>query len=151
MMGSLKTVPPKAFRIVPLGDSHTIHCQFWMRRQFSRAPTLLKVEFLYASLIRSDSCAFHTHRVLLNSFGRVNSDLIICLVSVLEAEIIILEIDVQIRMDKFVLDVLPYDSGHLVTVQLYHRVLHFDLLEAGHLARLREYCAEAGRVRCEVR
>lgn len=41
-------------------------------------------------------------------------------------------------MYELVLDILPDDPRHLVAIQLHHRVLDLDLLEAGHIARLYE-------------
>src|ERR1700710_1734997 len=96
-MGSLKTVPPRAFRIVPLGDSHTVGSQLGLRRPFSGEHTLLEVEFLDSRLIRSDGSALNTNGVLLDRFCCVDGDLVVGLVPVLQTQIVVLEVNIQIR------------------------------------------------------
>lgn len=132
-MGSRKTVPPKAFLIVPFGDSHTVVQSVCNAPTIFTALTLLKVEFLHARLVGGDSCALNTHRVLLDSLCGVDRDLIVRLISIWQSKIIVLEVDIQVRVDKLVLDILPYNPGHLVPIQLHHRVLHRDLLDVAHL------------------
>jgi len=90
--------------------------------------TLLQIEFLDTRLIWSNGSAFDTDRVLLNSFGSIESDLVVRLVTVLEAQIVILEINVEVGEDELVLDVLPDNTGHLVAVELDDGVLDLDLL-----------------------
>lgn len=120
-------------------------------------PTLLKVELLDSSLVGRNGSALNTNRVLLDRLRRINCNLIICLVSVFQPQIIVLQVDVQVRMDELVLDVLPDDTGHLVAVELHHWVLDLDLLEAGHVARLYKGgskacgCVECGGCCGEVR
>ena len=46
----------------------------------------------------------------------------------LDAQVKVLDVEIEEGMDELVLDVLPEDSGHLVTVQLSHWVLNLDLL-----------------------
>lgn len=44
-----------------------------------------------------------------------------------------------------ILDLLPDDPRHLITVQLHHRVLDLDLLDSGrHLSGLESLCVEGG-------
>ena len=47
-------------------------------------PTLLQLELLNASLIGSDGGALDTDTILLDSLGRVDGDLIVGLITVLE-------------------------------------------------------------------
>ena len=146
-MGSRKTVPPKAFLMVPFGDSHTARQSVQAMRQLvARLLTLLQVEFLHAGLVWGDGGALHAHRVLLDCLGGIERDLVIGLVSVGQAQVVVLEVDVEVRVDELVLDVLPDDPGHLVAVQLHDGVLHLDLGTDGgtHLPGLREGWAEAG-------
>ena len=58
--------------------------------------------------------------------GGVDRDLVVGLVALLDAEIVIEKIDIEIRMDQFVLDELPDDAGHLVAIHLDDRILYFD-------------------------
>ena len=58
-------------------------------------------------------------------------------VAVLDAEIEVEQLDVEVREDQPVLDELPDDAGHLVTVELDDGVLDLDLRHVGGLrARL---------------
>jgi hypothetical protein len=131
--------------MVPLGDSHTGSCQTYatLTSRLMRLLTLLQVELLNTSLVRSDGGALDTDRVLLDSFGSIDSDLIVGLISIGETEIVVLEIDVEVRVDKLVLDVLPDDTGHLITVQLDDRVLNLDLVECSHPSSLLN-CSKSG-------
>jgi hypothetical protein len=46
---------------------------------------------------------------------------------VLDAEVVVLEVDVEVGVDQGVLDPLPDDAGHLVAVQLYDGAFYLDL------------------------
>ena len=92
-----------------------------------RQRTLLQLEFLHTGLIGGDGGALDTNLVLLDSLGGINGDLVVGLVAVLEAEIIVLEVDVEVGGDEAVLDVLPDDPGHLIAVKLDDGVLDLDL------------------------
>ena len=98
--------------------------------------TLLEVELLDSRLIGGDGGALDAHRVLLDSLGGVNGDLVVGLVAVLEAEIVVLEVDVEVGEDELVLDVLPDDAGHLIAVELDDGVLDLDLGSGRHGASL---------------
>jgi hypothetical protein len=65
-----------------------------------RQPHLLELELLDALLIGRNGCAFNAHRVLLDSLGRINCHLVIRLVSVGQAQVIVLEVDVEVWVDK---------------------------------------------------
>ena len=93
--------------------------------------TLLQLELLHTSLIGSDSSALDTDRVLLDSLGSINGDLVIGLIAVLEAEIVVLEVDVEVWVDELFLDILPDNAGHFVTVELDDGVLDLDLGDSG--------------------
>jgi hypothetical protein len=57
----------------------------------------------------------------------VDGDLVVGGVAVLDAEVVVVELDVEVREDQLVLDELPDDARHLVAVHLDDRVLHLDL------------------------
>ena len=38
-----------------------------------------------------------------------------------------LAVEFEVRKDELVFDHLPDDSGHLISVQFYNRVVNFDL------------------------
>ena len=64
---------------------------------------------------------------LLDRLGRLDRDLVVGLVAVLDAEVVIEQVDVEIGQDQPLADPLPDDPGHLVAVELDDRVLHLDL------------------------
>jgi hypothetical protein len=101
MIGSRKITPPRMLRIVPLGDFHI----FLRLNSFTR-------------LRRRDGRALDADAVLLDGVGRVDRDLVVGGVAVLDAEVVILQVDVEIGVDQLVLDELPDDPGHLVAVDL---------------------------------
>ena len=71
------------------------------------------------------------------------SDLVVGLVAVGQAQVVVLEVDVQVGVDELVLDVLPDDAGHLIAVQLDNRVLDLDLVECSHPSSLLN-CSKCG-------
>lgn len=95
-----------------------------------REPHLLELELLNTLLIGGDGRALDTDRVLLDGLGGIESDLVVGLITVLETEIVVLKVNVEVGVDELVLDGLPDDASHLVTIKLDHRVHHLDLLDA---------------------
>jgi hypothetical protein len=69
--------------------------------------------------------------VLLDGVGGVDRDLVVGLVALLDRQVVVLQVDVEVRQDQLVLDELPDDSGHLVAVELDDRVLDLDLGHGG--------------------
>ena len=63
------------------------------------APHLLESKFFDSCLIGGDSRTLHTDPVGLNGVRGINGDLVICLITVLNREIVVLEIDVQEGQD----------------------------------------------------
>jgi hypothetical protein len=45
----------------------------------------------------------------------------------LDRQVIVMQVDVQIGQDQLLLDQVPDDAGHLVAVQLDHRICDLDL------------------------
>ena len=84
-----------------------------------RLPHLLEVEFLHPRLVRGDRGAFDPDAVLLGRLGRVDGHLVVGHVAVLDAEVVVEQVDIEIGADQLVLDQLPDDAGHLIAV-------HFD-------------------------
>ena len=62
-------------------------------------PHLLELELLNAVLVGGDGGALNADLVLLDGVGRLHSDLVVCGVSVLNGEIVVLEVDVDVRSD----------------------------------------------------
>jgi hypothetical protein len=96
-------------------------------RAVRRPPHLLQPELLDPRLVRRDGGALHGHAVLLRRLGRVDRDLVVGLVARLDAEVEVLQVDVEVRKDQLLADLLPDDARHLVPVHLDDGVLHLDL------------------------
>jgi hypothetical protein len=108
-----------------------------------RQPHLLELELLDALLVRGDGGALDADAVFLDGLGGVQGDLVVGLVAVGQAQVVVLEVDVQVRVDELVLDVLPDDAGHLVAVQLDDGVLDLDLGDLGsHGAAVGDSCGD---------
>src|SRR3984957_2994900 len=86
------------------------------------------MEFLHAGFVRRDGGAFDAHAVALDGMRRVDRHLVGGLVAVLDAEVVIVELDVEIWQDQLLLDEVPDDAGHLVAVEFDDRVLNLDLV-----------------------
>lgn len=104
------------------------------RRLKANERTLLELELLNTGLIWGDGGALDTDGVLLDGLSGINSNLVVGLITVLKTEIVVLEVDIEVWVDELVLDILPDDASHLISVQLDDWVLDLDLLNARHLA-----------------
>jgi hypothetical protein len=94
-MGSLKTVPPSSFLIVPLGDFHIffkLNSLTFKKIKLIKNKLSLKHNLIrfYSCFIRSYSGTLDSHLVLFDSFGTINSDLVISGISVLHRQIEVL-------------------------------------------------------------
>ena len=119
-IGARKMVPPRMFRIVPFGDSHI----FLRLNSLTRASSGVIVAHLTPTPWRLDG------------FGGVDGDLVVGLVAVLDAEVVVVQVDVEVRAGSSVLlDELPDDSSHLVAVELYDGAFDLDLGHVGHTTR----------------
>jgi uncharacterized protein (DUF983 family) len=65
-----------------------------------RQPHLLELELLHSLLIWCDGCALDTNRVLLDGLGSIESHLVVGLVTVFQAKIVVLEVDVEVWVDE---------------------------------------------------
>jgi len=81
----------------------------------------------------------------LMAVGGFDGDLVVGLVAIFDAEVVILQLDVEVRRISFFFDELPNDPGHLVAVEVDHRSLNFDLRHKRPL-----YAARMGRKQLEV-
>lgn len=64
-----------------------------------RLPHLFQLEFSDSFLVRSDGGTLDTYFVLLDSMSSINGDLIVSLVSVFNAQVVVFDINIQIRKD----------------------------------------------------
>ena len=116
-IGSRKMTPPRMLRIVPFGERYIS----------------LRPNSSHPRLVGRDRRALHPDAVLLDRVGGVDRDLVVGRVAVLDAEVVVLELDVEVRQDQLVLDELPDNPGHLVAVELDDGCLHLDLGHEGLL------------------
>src|SRR3546814_19168924 len=100
---------------------------------FRSLPHVLEAEFLHAALVRRDGGALDADAVLEDRVGAVDGDLVVGLVAGFDAEIVIDQVDVQVRQDQLFLDELPDDAGHLVAVALDNRILDLALVHSDPL------------------
>ena len=86
----------------------------------------LEVILFDSGLIGSNSGALDGNAVFLCRFGSVKGNLVICLIPVGKAQIIILGPEIDIRQQELILDQLPDDPCHLISVHLHKGRLHLD-------------------------
>ena len=89
MIGSRKIVPPRMLRMVPFGERHIS----LRPNSFTRPSSGVMVAHFTAT------------PTSLGLVGGVDGDLVVGLVALLDAEIVIEQLDVEIGMDQLVLDV----------------------------------------------
>ena len=92
-------------------------------------PHLLEVEFLDSGFIGSDGGALNSDFAFLNGVGSVNGDLIVGGISVFNAEVKVLDVEVEEGMDEVFFDLLPDDSGHFITIEFSDWVLNLDFFK----------------------
>ena len=111
MIGSRKMTPPRMLRMVPFGDLHIF----------------LRLNSFDPRLVGRDGRALDADAVLLDRLGRLDGDLVVGGVAVLDAQVVILQVDVEVGQDQLVLDELPDDPGHLVAVEFDNGIGDLDL------------------------
>jgi hypothetical protein len=65
--------------------------------------------------------------VALDRIGRVDRDLVVGGVTMLDAQVVVLQLNVEVRQDQLLPDLLPDDPRHLIAVELHDGVLDLDL------------------------
>ena len=92
-----------------------------------RLPHLFEVEFFDACFVGGDGGALHAHAVLQDGVGRIDGDLITRFVAVFDAQVVVIELDIEIREDQAIFDEGPDDAGHFVAVEVDNRGYDFNL------------------------
>ena len=110
-------------------------------------PHLFEAVLLDARRIGGDGGALDGDPQSLGCLSGIDGYLVVRLVTVLEAEVVVLGIEVDEGRQQLVLDDLPDDASHLVAVHLDERGLHLNLVhdgtsQAGSYAWV--HCSRAG-------
>ena len=87
----------------------------------------LEIELLDSGLVRGNGGTLDSNLVLLDCIGSIQSHLVVGCISVLHAEVVVVDLEIQVRQDKRVLDLLPDDSGHLITIHFDNGILDYNL------------------------
>ena len=90
-------------------------------------PHLMKLILIHTLCIRGDGSTLYRYTIFLGSLSRVDGHLVVGLVTIRETQIIILCFQIYKRKNQFVLDHLPEDSCHLITIHLYQWSRHLNL------------------------
>ena len=85
-----------------------------------------EIIFIHTCMIRCDGRTFNCNTILLCCFSSINRNLIICFITIIQSEIIILCIQINKRKKKFIFDHFPENSGHLISIHLYQRCRHLN-------------------------
>ena len=99
-------------------------------RAIGAFPHLLQFEFLDSGLIGSDGRALNANLAFLYGCSCIQCHLIVCLVTILHAEVEVLNVDVEEGQDQLILNELPDDAGHLVAVHINNGVVNLDFLDS---------------------
>jgi len=95
-------------------------------RAVGALPHLVELVLVHALVVRSDRGALHGYAILLVGVGSVDRHLVVGLVAIGKTEVVVLALEVNERKDQLVLDHLPQNSGHLITVHLNDRGGHLN-------------------------
>src|SRR3546814_13592026 len=77
----------------------------------------LEVEFLNARLVGGDRRTLHADAVFLDRMRRIDRDLIVGLVALLDREVVIFEPDIELGLDQALAIPFPDDPRHPVAVE----------------------------------
>ena len=93
-------------------------------------PHLLEAVLLHARGIGRDGGALHGHTQALRGERGVHRHLVVGLIAMLEAQVVVLALEVDEGADELIFNQLPDDAGHLVAVHLNKRRGHLNLCHA---------------------
>ena len=63
-------------------------------------PHLLQLELLHSRLIRSDRRTLDAHTVLLDRLRRIERDLVVGLITVRQAQVVVLDVELKVRQNE---------------------------------------------------
>lgn len=90
-------------------------------------PHLFQSKFFHPCLIRGDGGTLDTHFVFLDGFGSFNSHLVLSGITILHTEVVVGDGDIKEGVDKLILDGLPYNPGHFITIHLHYWIHYLYL------------------------
>ena len=93
-------------------------------------PHFLQVILLHTGAVGGDGCALDCNAVLEGCICGIYGYTVVGCISVLQTEIVILCLQIHKRKNQLILDHLPEDSGHLISVHLYKRGCHFNFVHS---------------------
>ena len=95
-------------------------------RAIGAQPHFLEPKLGHARFVRGDGGAFDADAMFLDGFGGVDGDLVVGGIAGGEAQVVVFEVDGEVRVDEFLLDVLPDDACHFVAVKFDNGVSDLD-------------------------
>ena len=94
------------------------------------APHLLEAKLFDSRLVRSNGCALDANPVLLDGVSGIDGDLVIGLVALFDAEVVVLERQIEVRVNEAVLDELPNDARHFVAIEFNDNALNLNFFHS---------------------
>ena len=91
-------------------------------------PHLLQLELFHSGFIGGDGGTLNSDFAVLDSFGGIKRHFVVSFISKFHSQIEVLDVEVKEGVDELVLDLLPEDSGHLISIEFGNWVFNFDLL-----------------------
>ena len=96
-------------------------------RAIWRLPHLLQVKFFNSGFVGGYRCAFHADPVFQDCVCRINRHLVSRCITALDAQVVVVDVDIEIRQDQPIFNELPDDPRHFVAVNIDNRIYNFDL------------------------
>lgn len=93
------------------------------------SPHLLEAELFDAISIGGNGSTLDTDLGALHSFSAINGNLIVGLITLLNGKIVVLSFEVKVGVDVLILDPLPDDASHLITIHIDDGLSDVHLLE----------------------
>ena len=93
-------------------------------------PHFLQIVFRHTGGIGRDGSALDGDTVFLRSFRGFHGHLVIRFITVRKSQVIVFRVQLDKRGKQLLLDHLPQNSGHLVSVHFHQRRCHFDFFHS---------------------
>ena len=95
-------------------------------RSVRRFPHFFQIILCHAGCVWCNRSTFYCYAIFLCSLCGIKCYLIVGLITILKPQIIILCLQINVWQQQFVLNHLPQNSGHLISIHLYERCFHLD-------------------------